>query len=103
MAAASLKALFAEYRENHTRAKELAAEARPFSERAKQIESEILERLQASGKTHHKAEGLLATISEKACSVSWASEFLARHGPDEVNRLKAEAGTKPELKIVEVS
>jgi hypothetical protein len=101
MAAKSLTSLFEEYRDTAAEVAARSATVKPYADRLKQLATEIQDALVTKGKRSHKAAGLVATLKDKPNSVSWMNEFLRRHGPAEVEQLKADAGTKTVLDITE--
>lgn len=82
-----------EYREINTERKELDRRSRALAKRCKQVEAQVLEQLQDAGKTSAKRFDYTLTLTDGRPSVKWQDQFILVAGPDEAQRLIAEADT----------
>lgn len=102
MAIPATSTLMRKYLANKKKVKELRDKAKPLEDENKQLEAEVLRRLQDEGKDVYQHGKMLATVETKPASVSWASEFLKACGPDAAEEARSNAGTKTCVNITTV-
>ena len=99
MAPKLTRELLAERVKSHREASDLERRARSLRKRVEQIDAIASAELKASGKAAIRRAGYTLSWVDGRASVSWKDEFIRVAGPDEADRLAAEAKPGQRLQI----